>query len=519
MLVKFFRDYRLPILSGFLIGTSYIPFPPWALSFALVPLWIFWTEQTSPKRIWWSGWVTQWLLTLIGFNWVAHTIHEFGQMPWPLAILGLALYSGFASLHVPLAGLIWFYAKRFLGLTPGRSLLLLPAAFIVAEMSYPMIFDWHLGYPLLPTGWAGVHLAEWIGFKGLSALVALVNGLLLWTYLNRKAKGPVFVGLGAVAGLLILCTVLGLWLKARVATPDSQASVLIVQANIGNLEKIEQERTDDARATVLGRYLAQTEAALTLGQPDFTVWPETAFPHLLDGSNIHTSPYAQQLIAFLQRHKLNLMTGGYGWLEQTRQVLNSFYLIKSDGTLADQPYSKTWLLAFGEYLPGADWFPMLREWLPQVGQFARGLGPVALTLNGLKVGPMICYEGLFDHFARDLARQGAQVLVNITNDSWYGTWQQPYQHMYMTVARAIEVRRPVIRSTNTGISTIALGSGEILAQSPLHQEWHHLYDLKYEKSPRSTLFMGWGYYFSWMVVAGLIFAASWRRRFEGTKKS
>ncbi len=519
MLIKLIRDYRLPILSGFLIGTSYIPFPPWALAFALVPLWVFWSNQVSAKKIWWSGWIAQWVLTIIGFNWVAHTIHEFGQMPWPIALLGLVLYSCFASLHVPIAGLIWFYSKRFLKLGPRASVFLLPASFIIAELCYPMIFDWHLGYPLLPTGWAGIHVAEWIGFKGISALVVVTNGLLFWAYQNRAIKKSAYAGVGAVASLIIALTALGLWLKSNIAMPESQTSVLIVQANIGNLEKIEQERTDDARATVLNRYLAQTAEALKTAKPDFAVWPETAFPHILNGANLQNSEYAQKLVSFLQLNNLNLMTGGYGWIDETRQVLNSFYLIKADGTLADEPYSKTWLLAFGEYLPGASLFPKLLEWLPQVGQFARGKGPTTLGLNELKIGPMICYEGLFDHFARTLANQGSQILVNVTNDSWYGTWQQPYQHFYMTMARAIEVRRPVIRSTNTGISSVALASGEILAQSPLHQEWQHLYDVKYEKSPRPTVFMGVGYYFSWMVALGLFIAALWRRRFEGTQKS
>ena len=77
------------------------------------------------------------------------------------------------------------------------------------------------------------------------------------------------------------------------------------------------------------------------------------------------------------------------------------------------------------------------------------------------MGPQICYEGLFDWFGRALANEGAQVIMNITNDSWYGTWEEPFQHGYMTLARAVEVRRPLVRSTNTGLSSVALASGEI----------------------------------------------------------
>jgi apolipoprotein N-acyltransferase len=78
--------------------------------------------------------------------------------------------------------------------------------------------------------------------------------------------------------------------------------------------------------------------------------------------------------------------------------------------------------------------------------------------------------------------------VNVTNDSWYGTWQEPYQHMYMTLGRAIETRRPLVRVTNTGISTVVLASGEVLQQSPMHQEWAGLYTVPYTRQPRATFY-------------------------------
>ncbi|HMN67764.1 MAG TPA: apolipoprotein N-acyltransferase, partial [Bdellovibrionales bacterium] len=77
---------------------------------------------------------------------------------------------------------------------------------------------------------------------------------------------------------------------------------------------------------------------------------------------------------------------------------------------------------------------------------------------------------------------------------WYGKWQQPMQHLYMTLARAIEVRRPLVRSTNTGITTVVLANGDILPLGPLHQEWFSLYEVPYSLEPATTPFMGWAYY-------------------------
>ena len=107
------------------------------------------------------------------------------------------------------------------------------------------------------------------------------------------------------------------------------------------------------------------------------------------------------------------------------------------------------------------------------------------------MGAQICYESLFPEFSRSLANLGAQFIVNVTNDSWYGSWQEPYQHMYMTLARGIEFRRPVLRVTNTGISTVSLASGEILERSPIHQPWTGIYEVPYLTKPTETFYQHW----------------------------
>ncbi len=172
-----------------------------------------------------------------------------------------------------------------------------------------------------------------------------------------------------------------------------------------------------------------------------------------------------------------------------------------------------------KYFPGAIWFPKLKELFPEVADFGRGNGPQILTLGQFRLGAQICYEGLFDWFSRDLANKGAQMIVNATNDSWYDLRMEPKQHGYMTLARAIEVRRPLIRSTNTGISTVILANGNILEQSPLHQEWYHLYEVPYMESPPATVFMGWGY---WLIPGLLFFWLLWlfgKDRFLARNKS
>jgi apolipoprotein N-acyltransferase len=258
---------------------------------------------------------------------------------------------------------------------------------------------------------------------------------------------------------------------------------------------------------ILHRYLTQTDAAVNHykdRQIDFVLWPETAFPALLGEQFKHDEP-SLELAEFLKARQLPLITGAYSVNEKLRLITNSLFVLNKDGEIVPPHYSKSILLAFGEYIPLEQYFPAIRNFLPATGHFARGAGPTELLAwNGYKMGAQICYESLFPKFSRDLANLGAQFIVNVTNDSWYGSWQEPYQHFYMTLARGVEFRRPVLRVTNTGISSVSLASGEILERSPIHQQWEGLYEVPYLSNPPSTFYQRWFYLVPCLLWAGLL---------------
>lgn len=498
----FLSSYWLPILAGIFIGTSYIPFLPWALPFLYLPLWIYWQQQTSLRGVLIGGWITQFVLTLIGFNWVTYTIKEFGHLPMPLAIVGFILFCSFAHLHIPLAGALWWLAQKHLKI---KSIWILPAVHILSDLSFPMIFEWHMGYTLFYAQLPVFHLAEWIGFRGLSSLIYILNVLVLqsypksfsWQKFKFRKTLPALFFIGTLQGL-------GFWLGQQVPRPEKVATILVVQANIGNSEKLERQLGHSFREFIVSRYKDLTLKGWQKEPAQLALWPESAFPHILGDSESEKSRLNQELLDFLKQHKIPLATGAYAIDRKNSLIFNSFFTLDAEGKLTSPPYSKSQLLAFGEYLPGSDLFPILKTWLPQVGFFGRGQGPQLMNLSGVILGPHICYESLFDHINRDVARLGAEILVNVTNDSWYGTWQEPYQHLYMTLARAIEVRRPMVRSTNTGISSAITAQGQILVQSPMEQEWSETLAIPYSSQIKSTLFMSWGYYFSFALAILLI---------------
>ena len=144
---------------------------------------------------------------------------------------------------------------------------------------------------------------------------------------------------------------------------------------------------------------------------------------------------------------------------------------------------------------------------PDLGSFGRGKGPTVMTIGAanqlIKYGPQICYEGLYPWFTVDLAKKGAQILGNVTNDSWFGKEFEPQQHLYMTLARAIEVRRPLIRSTNTGITTGITAAGEILQKSPQDQEWAGQFEIPYMTNPPHTFFETMDGLWVWILFGSL----------------
>jgi apolipoprotein N-acyltransferase len=504
--MNYFNKFSLPILTGILIGTSFIPFPPWASFFAFVPLWIFLLKQDSAKKVFWGAWISSFILTLIGFNWIAHTVREFGHMPWSVSIGALIAFCGFANLDVPLAALAWFWLKKPLKLEGFQSLTLLALLTALSERYFPTIFTWNYGFTFYWVDLPMAQVAELIGFQGLSALVILANLLAYYAWTLRESK----LGRKAAAsliGVFLFLNAAGWAIQKTLTPPDKTLRALVVQANIGNLEKQYAEKGAGFRDHIVQKFIAMTKAALADTHADFGIWPETAFPVTVYGPEAY-DPYVSYVKTMVQEMKTPMVIGGYGEDPEQKKSTNSIYLIDENGNFQWPGYNKTHLLAFGEYLPFGDYFPKLRDALP-VGDFARGGGPSAKDFiirdHDLKIGPQICYEGLFPMFSKQLADQGANVIINVTNDSWFGDWMEPHQHLYMTLGRAIEFRRPVIRSTNTGISTVALADGTILEKSPLNVEWTHIFTVPYSSAPTPTLYQK----FPWLMDVLLIILTLW----------
>ena len=148
------------------------------------------------------------------------------------------------------------------------------------------------------------------------------------------------------------------------------------------------------------------------------------------------------------------------------RMYNSAMLLDSDGRRMGQ-YDKNYLLAFGEYIPLGDSFPVFYEWIPQANHFQAGRTTETFAFKGFTLGIMICYEDILPSFGRDLAGKNPNVFINVTNDAWFGKTSEPYLHLALSVFRSVEHRRWLIRSTNTGVSCFVDAVGRIRSETSL----------------------------------------------------
>ena len=508
--IKFIlQPLLLPAISGVLIGTSYTPFPPWASLFCFLPLWLSVWNESSYKKVFLKGLTTQFILSLIGFHWVTVVATEHGHLPFALSIVVLIIFSLSAMYYFPLSLLIWKWLDKKYSPSHMIKALLIAVIFSLLEVYSQTIFPWNFGYSFLSAKWPIYQLADITGFQGLSTYVLLSNAFLLIAY---KLKKPIVL-IGTL-GVFLALNIIGHIHRPELSPTERYLNLAVIQANVGNQEKFYAQHKARFQQVILDKYLGLSERQLKQNPNiDALVWPETAIPVMMRPTHLQTY-YPSQILNLLKTYNVDLFSGAFYEKQYGEKTSNSFIWL-NEKTIK-YVYKKTHLLAFGEYLPFSKYFPKLKELLPQVADFERGQGPKVFNYKNTKIGLQICYEGLFPDFSTELAQKGVELIINLTNDSWYGDSSEPHQHLTMTLARAIEHRTPLLRSTNTGISTLILANGEVKERSPIYKQWAHVFKIPI-RDPQKTFFQK----FSWLntvflvlLMIGLITAIRYKGNYD-----
>ncbi len=419
---------------------------------------------------------------ILAFYWLADTLTLFGGFPKPVAIPLYLLYAVVSSLQLVLCGLI---ARRIALRVPEYLGIAFPLAWCVCDFLVPRLFPWSFVHPLI--GWK--HFALLASYAGEAPLCFLLFWAIemLFRLPRAKVRADRFV-------LLVFLAVCGgsAWLAvkrdAEVSAALAGAEKLRVALVQGNLSTKEKGDIQMLTANV-DRYRTLSRSAIERGA-ELVIWPESVVnvwtPEGVQGvRGTKLDPFPDNAVPLLygglsfrprppeEVERLAGQAGGTGRESFFYKKYNTAFGIDTNGVILGR-YHKRVLMPFGEYLPFSETFPSVRSLSPHSGDFTSGdlLEPVTFPRGegSYRVGALICYEDLVPALARDAVSRGADVLVNLTNDAWYGITAAPYQHHLLASWRAIESGRALIRSTNTGVTAIVEPDGRTTAVLPIFTE-------------------------------------------------
>jgi len=467
------RQYLLAVCSGLLLTGAFPKFGyHWMAWFALVPLLTAIRGQNA-KLSFQIGFAAGLVHFLTLVYWVAYTMRTYGYLPWPVCISVLVLLSAVLALYVA----VFSAAVASLNLKPAAGILMIPVIWVATEYLRALLFT---GFPWELLGHSQyrnlhiIQISDMFGVYGVSALIALVNTIIAFLIPHRIGKTPreniagkkfTVAAVCATFLLFILTWAYGEW-RLRTIDRQGKSSPAVLAAVVqGNVEQSVKWNPDFQAATV-DKYLRLSKEIIG-HRPDIVVWPETALPFYFG----HNKPLTERVVRGLQKMKADFLIGSPAFSRQAGTVnyYNSAFLTDSNGRVHGK-YDKAHLVPFGEYVPLKRWLPFLGKMVAQVGDFAAGRVGETVTWQDHRLGVLICYEAIFPYISRAVVNNGAALLVNITNDAWYGTTAAPHQLFTMTVFRAIENRRALVRAANTGISGFVDPAGRILSNTDLFKE-------------------------------------------------
>ena len=433
------------ILAALLGSTMPIAFAPlsiWPLGILLPALLIVLADtQHSLRRVILIGWVFGLGYFGFGVYWLYNSLHDFGNASPPMAAALAALMIICISLFPALTLVSWKLAQRVLG---QWTIWLLPLLWFAFEWLKGWILT---GFPWLSLGYSQVDsplhgFAPFIGVYGLSAVCVLLSVALIRVVRNRQYLHIALVVL--IPGLAISIQNID-WTEPQ-STP---LRVTIVQGNIPQEIKWQY----DQRQNIFDIYWRETNKNW---DSDLIVWPETAIPGRSE--NIEQSVLIPMSIAATQQGS-SILTGVVVSESEKNIFYNSMLLLGS----SQGAYHKRHLVMFGEYYPLRWLLDFMRSFIdiPYSDLTSGSRNQPLMSVNETRLGVSICFENVF---SRDimLALPEANLLVNASNDAWFGDSLAPHQHLQIAQMRALETGRPMVRSTNTGISAFIDYRGRII---------------------------------------------------------
>jgi apolipoprotein N-acyltransferase len=531
-LEKFPLRVALGALSGFLMFACFPSLNWHALVWiATLPLLLALAAERGLLRAFLLGYLTGFIFLAGSCYWFVYVMRRYGGMGLPLAVGVLVLFLLVFSIFFGAFGLVETWTARR---SPGLALLLAPFLWVAMEVARTYLitgFPWNLlGYAVKAVGLR--QIASVTAVYGLSFLAISASALVGWWLLEPRRFRRAAVVLAGV--LLVVAMNLVLAPQAEVVLRPQKA--FLVQPNIPLDEtKLEQwipwknprKLQDLVSTTFKARCqhldygsLAHPTTFLNCGgeypsdaatSPALVIWPENPAPFYFDRDQVF-----RDALESLAKQTGSYTISGTTMFDSSNRPRNSAVVLDPAGKLI-LAYDKIHLVPFGEYVPWWAFPKLVGKITFEAGDFASGTEyKIAKTPQG-GIGVFICYESIFPQLVRKLVNRGAGVLVNISDDGWFGSSSAGAQHLEMARLRAIENHRYLLRGTNSGITAIIDPRGEVVATLP--REKQAVLAGNFEYLNGTTFYTRHGDVFAWLcvgVAAGMLLIAALRKRKERT---
>jgi apolipoprotein N-acyltransferase len=456
---------------------------------AFVPL--FWVIRRvdSLRQVICFGWLMGFVAHLVGFYWLVHTISVFGGFSYPLSSVIFLIYAALQGLQIAIFALL----VRGIGFGP---LQIFPALFWVAiEFWFPLLFPWHLANTQSSFLWF-IQTADLVGPYGASWVIMWCNGAIYGLmFATRRERRARLLAVAYAALSVILSVTYGIQRLASVGEDMAEARKVSVAAVQGNID-VDLKWNPTKVKQNLEQYLNLTKQVENV---PIVIWPESSVEVWLPDDFAVLPP---ELMPTLTAERAYFIFGAKSFQGSPGaanfRAFNTAFIIDRSGRLLGR-YHKQVLLAFGEYLPFAKVLSQLPA-MPFADGFTPGDGPrVFYLFRQVRLAPLICYEDLMPDLSRRFVKETkANLLVNLTNDAWYGRTVAPWQHARLAQLRAVETRRSLVRVTNTGVTTLVNAKGEIGESLPIFTPG--ILKAEVEILDEETLYVSFGDWFAWVMT-------------------
>ena len=442
--------------------------------------------------------------------WIYQTMYLYGGLPKPVSFAILILFALYLGLyHAFFAILLLCVRRSRLGIS--GALAAAPFLWVTTELARARItgFPWDLLGNAQVDNLLLTRLAPWAGVMSLSFVVVAINAAIAWMFLHPGRKQVTLGVVGVVTALFLqLGGRLPVMSSRTAGTGALNRTAVLMQENleVGAVGRSTQPISASQELDLFAldslspkrftsRDSAQPRESLLTSRPTLIVWPEA--PSHLQSSD---PAFRSAMSTLARRAEAPLIIGSLG-VDFSPVPVRGYYLYDSaslfhaDGSYQGR-YDKIHLVPWGEYIPFKDFFSFARKLTEGVGDMDRGVNRTVFTSQGHRYGVFICYESIFGDEVRRFALNGAEVLVNISDDGWYGDTGAPWQHLNMARMRAIENHRWLLRSTNTGVTAAIDPEGRLESEAPRHVRGAFAFPFAFEQG--TTFYTQYGDWFAYL---------------------